>query len=130
MANATWGRSLATTTAPAGPVGDESIPRAAQPPGLVPSELPRAGCPINPRPRNMPEFRAACAVALGAPVKEYPACQVMPGMQVYHNGRFLEVTQTLREPHHFPVHVELWLEGHGIVSARVADLEAPLYCLA
>lgn len=78
----------------------------------------------------MPEFKAACIVALGADVKEYPACQVMPGMQMYHNGRFLEVVQTLREPHEQPVHVEIWLEGSGIVSARVADLEAPIYCLA
>ena len=128
MLSITRGRSLATQ-APAGLVGDECIPQAAQPPGLIPSEPPRAACPINPRPRNMPEFRAACAVALGAGVKEYPACQVMPGMHMYHNGRFLEVVQILREPQQ-PVHVEIWLEGSGIVSARVADLEAPIYCLA
>jgi len=95
---------------------------------LVPSEPPRAGCPVNPRPRNLPEYKAACRAAEGASVVELNACQVMPDRSVYHNGRFLIVlTQERGDPNG---HVELWLAGPGVDAVRVADMDAPIYCLA
>lgn len=98
----------------------------AQPPGLVPSELPRAGCPVAPRPRNMADYRAACAAAVGAPVKEINACDAMPGMRVWHSGHFLTVSNNLRDGNE----VELLLVGPGYVASRYTTLETPLYCLA
>ena len=100
----------------------------AQPPGLIPGTL--AACPAEctPRPRNLPEYKAACHAADGAPVVELAACQVMPDRSVYHNGRFLLVrTQERGDP---DGHVELWLTGDGIEAVRVADMDAPIYCLA
>lgn len=126
MIDSTWGRSLATT-APAGSVGDESFPPAAQQsPGLIPGTLAAyPGC--TPRPRNLAEYRAACVVAVGASVIEHRACEIVPGAQVYHGGRFLTVLTTDRGD---TGHVELRLEGYGIVAIRLADLDAPVYVLA
>jgi hypothetical protein len=59
---------------------------------------------------------------------ELNACQVMPDRSVYHNGRFLIVlTQERGDP---DGHVELWLSGPGVDAVRVADIDAPIYCLA
>jgi len=145
MAYATWGRSLATTTAPAGPVGDESIPRAAQPPGLIPSELPRAACPINPRPRNERAYKAACAAAEGEKVADYDAFEVEEGMRAFCGGSFLTVIEAqlkhlndfkeLRDQfgqttlaHPF---VLLRLEGDGATTGwLIGELDTPVYCLA
>lgn len=99
-----------------------------QPPGLIPGSL--AVCPAEctPRPRNLAEYQAACRTAEGAPVAEVMACQVMPGRSAYHNGRFLTVySQERGDP---DGHVELWLTGDGIDAVRVADMDAPIYCLA
>lgn len=142
MAYATWGRSLAT--APAGPVGDESIPRNAQPPGLVPSELPRAACPVNPRPRNLRAYQAACKVADGKPVIEHDAFEVEPGQRAWCGGSFLTVIEARvmtvgqipdlvfsseqARAHRF---VLLRLEGDGATTGWIiGELDTPVYCLA
>lgn len=142
MAYATWGRSLATT-APPGSVGDDAIPPAAQPQGLVPSELPRAACPINPRPRDELAFKAACAAAEGDPVKEYDACVIVPGMRAWREGRFMTVTQAKRkrvgdivgplvgtyESRREQV-MDLRFESAGETEWIFAKLNDPIYCLA
>lgn len=124
MLSIPWGRSLAT--APAGLVGDESIPRSAQPPGLIPGT--RATCPAEctPRTRNLPEYQAACAAAAGEPVWEIDACQAMPGIRVWHSSHFLTVSSNLRDGNI----VELLLYGTGYVASRYCTLDTPLYCLA
>lgn len=144
MLDTTWGRSLATTLAPAGPVGDESIPRAAQPPGLVPSELPRAACPANPRPRNQRAYSAACAAAEGEAVREYDAFEVDKGMHAWCGGHFLTVVEASiktvgqiaelvfsseeARTHRF---VLLRLKGDGATTGWiVGELDTPVYCLA
>lgn len=144
MLDTTWGRSLATQ-APAGPVGDDTIPPAAQPPGLVPSELPRAACPINPKPRNDRAYKAACAAAEGEPVREYDAFEVEEGMRAWCCGHFLTVSEVLHKrlgdfeelhrqfteaslAHPF---VLLMLEGNGTTTGWIiGELDTPVYCLA
>ncbi|MFL6113242.1 MAG: hypothetical protein ACJ786_18065 [Catenulispora sp.] len=64
-----------------------------QPPGLVPSETPRAGCPIAPRPRNQRTYAAACAAAQGDPVAEFDASEIVPGMRAWVGSRFLPVIE-------------------------------------
>ena len=112
--------------APAGPVGDDAIPQAAQqPPGLIPGILDAyPGC--TPRPRNLPEYQAACRAAQGEAVVEYNACQVMPGMQAYQSGRFLTVTSTMSSP---GGDVELTMVIADIVAIRVASRTVPVYVL-
>jgi hypothetical protein len=144
MAYATWGRSLATT-APPGLVGDETIPPAAQPPGLIPGT--RATCPAEctPRPRNPRVYKAACAAAEGEPVREYDAFEVEDGMRAFCGGSFLTVIEAqlkhlndfkeLRDQfgqttlaHPF---VLLRLEGGGATTGwLIGELDTPVYCLA
>lgn len=127
---------------PPRPGGD--VPsQAAQPPGLVPSELPRAACPINPRPRNLREYQSACAGADGAPIQELDAWQVAPGMHAWSGGRFLPVVRADRmtvsqipglsfvsesaRTHPFAL---IRLEGDGAAGWIVGELDTPVYCLA
>lgn len=116
----------------------------AQPPGLVPSEPPRAGCPIAPRPRNLPEYQAACVAAEGAPVAEHNACNVTPGMQAWHCGHFLSVTGAERKTigdiagltwvsekyRAHPFMVLALSRSDGITGWLLADFDAPVYVLA
>jgi len=126
-------------------VGDESIPRAAQPPGLIPSEPPRAGCPINPRPRNRRAYEAACMAAEGERVTEYNAFEIEEGMLAWCGGAFLAVTnakimrlgdfEEMRKQftestlaHQF---VLLRLQGRGATTGWIiGDLDTPVYVLA
>jgi hypothetical protein len=126
-------------------VGDECIPQqAAQPPGLVPSELPRAACPVNPRPRNQRVYSAACASADGEPVTEYDAFEVEPGQRAWCGGSFLTVVEAKvmtvgqiselifssesARSHRFVV---LRLEGNGATTGWIiGELDTPVYCLA
>jgi len=127
MPSITRGRSLATQP-PEGFVGDDASPSAAQPPGLIPSEPPRAGCPINPRPRNLPEYQAADRAAQGEAIAEYNACEIIEGMQVYQSGRFLAVVGAERNPRG---DVEITMHGaDNLVAIRVASMTAPVYVLA
>lgn len=119
------GRSLATRP-PDGPVGDDTIPPAAQPPGLIPGTLTTCPAECTPRPRNLPEYRAACAAAAGEPVTEITACQAMPGMQVWHGNHFLTVSSNLRDGDA----VEILLVGKGYVASRYTQLNTPMYRLA
>jgi hypothetical protein len=80
----------ATRRRPFGSGGVEPSP-TAQPPGLIPSELPRAACPVAPRPRNPQQYRAACTAAEGDRVYELLARQVVPGEILWHCGHFLRV---------------------------------------
>lgn len=146
MLDTTWGRSLATTQPPAGSVGDECIPQqAAQPPGLVPSELPRAGCPVNQRPRNAAVYKAACAAAEGEPVIERDAFEVEPGERAWCGGSFLTVIDALpmRLGDFSDLHKQfsqetlahpfilLRLEGDGTTTGWIiGELDTPVYCLA
>lgn len=132
--------------APAGPVGDESFPQAAQQPlGLTPSELPRAACPINPRPRNQRAYNAACAAAQGEPVREYDAFEVEEGMRAWCGGSFLTVTDArhmhlgdFEELHRQFNQTELahpfvllLLTGPGTATGWIiGDLDTPVYVLA
>jgi hypothetical protein len=127
-------------------VGDECIPQqAAQPPGLVPSESPRAGCPVNPRPRNLRAYQAACAAANGGPVQEFDAEDIVPRMRAWCGGHFLTVIEaslmclgdieSLRDQfgqttlaHQF---VLLRLKGGGATTGWIiGELDTPVYCLA
>lgn len=121
------GRSLATE-APAGFVGDAPLPPAAQqPPGLTPGILDAyPGC--TPRPRNLPEYQAACRAALGEPVREHPACEIVPDMRVYYSGRFLTVVGIDRHDPH--ADVELRLTEDDLYVIRVLPTIAPVYALA
>ena len=125
MPNITWGRSLATQALP-GSVGDECIPPAAQPPGLIPGSLATCPAECTPRPRNLADYRAACAAAAGEPVKEINACDAMPGMRIWHSTHFLTVSSALRDGGV----VELLLIGTGYVASRYTLLDTPLYRLA
>lgn len=124
------------------PGGIEPSP-TAQPPGLVPSELPRAACPINPKPRDPEQYRAACAAAEGAAVNEYSACALVPGMHAWRSGRFLIVTEAKRkrvgdivgplvgtyETRSEQV-MELRFEGPEGAEWLLAGLNDPIPCLA
>lgn len=143
MLDITRGRSLATQP-PEGFVGDESFPPAAhQPPGLVPSELPRAACPINPRPRIPDQYTAACLAAEGDRVHELDACQVGPGARIWHMRRFATVTQAEQkrvsditgsafsgEAARNHVFVILRLDDADATGWLLAELGAPVYVLA
>jgi hypothetical protein len=74
----------------------------------------------------MPEYQAACRAALGEPVEEINACQVMPGMRIWHNSHFLTASSNLRDG----TSVELLLYGTGYVASRYCTLDTPVYRLA
>jgi len=101
----------------------------AQPPGLVPSEPPRAGCPINPRPRNLPEYQAACRAAQGDDVAERKACEIVPGAHLYHDGRFLDVVGIDRLDPHGDVELRL-ASDDGLHVVRVVPTNTAVYVLA
>lgn len=143
MLDITRGRSLATRP-PDGPVGDERIPPAAQPPGTTPGILTMyPGC--TPPPRNMRTYRAACAAANGELVQEFDASEVVPRMLAFCGGSFLTVIEanqmrlgdikalqdqftqaTLVHPF-----VLLRLEGDGVTTGWIiGELDTPVYCLA
>lgn len=131
-----------TQRRPRRPGGDDPS-LTAQPPGLVPSEPPRAACPITPRPRIPEQYKAACAAAEGDPVCELNACDVTPGAQVWHCGHFLTVTCAERKTigdiagltwvsesnraHPFMV---LALGGRDRTGWLLADFDTPVYVLA
>lgn len=116
-----------------------------QPPGLVPSELPRAACPINPRPRNRRVYEAACAAAEGEPVIELDAEDIVPPMRAWCGGSFLTVVEVrlmclgdiaelhtqindAGRAHRFML---LRLEGDGTTTGwLIGELDTPVYCLA
>lgn len=129
MQSITRGRSLATTVPP-GRVGDESFPSAAQQlPGLIPGTVAAyPGC--TPRPRNLPEYQAACLVAAGEPVVEYNACQVVEGMRVYWpwRRRFLEAIGADRMGP--GPDVELRLAETGLYVINIIPATTPVYVLA
>lgn len=127
MLDITRGRSLATTAPAPDRVGDESFPSAAQQlPGLTPGILDEyPGC--TPRPRNLPEYQAACQAAQGEAVIECSAFEVTAGMQMYQGGRFLAITDVKRSP---TGDVEVAMRGHGVAALRVASMTAPVYVLA
>lgn len=129
-----------------GSVSDEGVfsrtaPSAAQ---LIPSELPRAACPVNPRPRNLRVYQAACAAAVGEAVTELDAQQITPCMRAWSGGHFLTVIEArhmrlgdIKEfelfgettrSHEFMV---LRLGGDGITTGwLVGELDTPVYVLA
>jgi hypothetical protein len=107
-------------------VGDDTIPPAAQPPGLIPGTLATCPAECTPRPRNLREYQAACAAAEGEPVVEIDACQAMPGMEVWHSSHFLTVSSNLRDGDD----VELLLVGNGYVAIRYTKLNTAMYRLA
>lgn len=116
------------------------------PPQLIPSELPRAACPINPRPRNQRAYNAACAAAEGDPVREYDAFEVEEGMRAWCCGSFLMVVAArlmrvgqiddpgvkfLSEDSRNHPFVLLQLSGAGQATGwLIGDLDTPVYCLA
>jgi hypothetical protein len=131
MLSIPWGRSLATT-APPGSVGDECIPPAAQPPGLIPGILATyPGC--TPRPRNLVEYRAACNAAEGDHVEEINAVNVMPGATIWHGGhqdgedwiggRWVSAIGTLRDAS--TVEIDFVSDGGG--GTRWAAYDTPVY---
>lgn len=131
--------------APAGPVGDDAIPQAAQqPPGLIPGILTMyPGC--TPRPRNKRAWDAACAAAQGEPVQEFDASGVTPGMRAWCGSSFLAVVdawhmhlgdikslenQITSQAATHPF-VLLRLEGNGCVTGWIiGELDTPVYVLA
>jgi len=132
----------ATRRRPFGSGGVEPSP-TAQPPGLIPSELPRAGCPVVPRPQNMEQWRAACKAAQGAPVKEYKARVLVPGMQAWRSGRFLTVVEAKRKrvgdivgplvgtyETRSKIIMELRFEGPEGAEWLLANLDDTIACLA
>lgn len=143
MLSITRGRSLATRP-PDGPVGDDAIPQAAQPPGPEPGVLTMyPGC--TPPPRNMRVYRAACAAASGERVQEFDASEIVPRMRAWCGGSFLTVIEArlmslgqveeLRDQfsatalaHQF---VLLRMEGDGATTGwLIGELDTPVYCLA
>jgi hypothetical protein len=142
MLSIPWGRSLATLSPPAGLVGDEAIPRAAQPPGLIPGTL--AACPAEctPRPRNLPAYRAACHAAQGEAVREFDAAEIVPDMRVWSGARFLTVAAVehkrvadikdvlATEAARAHLYVEMRLDGAEASGWLLAEPDAPVYCLA
>jgi hypothetical protein len=95
------------------------------PPGLIPGTLTACPAECTPRPRDAAAYRAACQAAQGEPVQEIDACQVMPGMRVWHINGFLAVSSILRDGNT----VELLLTGPGYVASRYCTLDTPLYRL-
>lgn len=110
---------------------------------LTPSEPPRAGCPVAPRPRNARAYRAACDAAQGDPVIEVDACTIVPGMRAWSGSTFL----TVAEARHLTVgdipgmlFATAERRRHPFVVLRLADacgsgwrfaeLDAPVYVLA
>jgi len=111
---------------------------------LIPTEPPRAACPINPRPRNRRVYEAACAAAEGEKVVEYDAFEIEEGMLVWCGGSFLTVVaarlmhlgdfeelhrqftgSTLA--HQF---VLLRLQGRGATTGWIiGELDTPVYAL-
>lgn len=143
MLSITRGRSLATT-APAGSVGDECIPPAAQPPRATPGILTMyPGC--TPRPRNRRVYEAACVAADGEHVIELDAHQITPRMRAWCGGSFLTVVEArlmclgdidelrtqigeVARAHQF---VLLQLNGDGATTGwLIGELDTPVYCLA
>ena len=116
------------------------------PPQLIPSELPRAACPINPRPRNQRAYSAACAAAKGEKVTEYDAFEVEEGMRAWCCESFLTVVAArhmsvsqindsslkfLSESSRSHPFVLLQLSGAGQATGwLIGDLDTPVYCLA
>jgi hypothetical protein len=105
---------------------DEPFSEHPSEPRLIPGS--RTTCPAEctPRPRNLPEYKAACAGAAGEPVREINACQAMPGIRIWHSSHFLTVSSNLRDGNR----VELLLYGTGYVASRYCALDTPVYCLA
>ena len=98
-------------------------------PQLIPSEPPRAGCPVNPRPRNLPEYQAACRAAQGDDVAERKACEIVPGAHLYHDGRFLDVVGIDRLDPHGDVELRL-ASDDGLYVVRVVPTTTAVYVLA
>lgn len=123
------GRSLATE-APAGFVGDAPLPPAAQqPPGLTPGILDAyPGCTL--RPRNLPEYRAACRAAAGEPVTEYSACEIVEGMRVYWPWRDQFVTAIGMDRLTPEPDVEIRLAEPGLYVINIVPATTPVYVLA
>lgn len=112
---------------------------------LTPSEPPRAGCPVAPRPRNQRVYSAACAAACGEPVAELDASDVTPRMRAWCGGSFLTVIEARHmrlgdvaelytqigetgRAHQF---VLLRLQGAGATTGwLIGELDTPVYCLA
>jgi hypothetical protein len=142
MLSIPWGRSLATPSPPVGLVGDDVIPQAAQPPGLIPGTL--ATCPTTctPRPRDLPAYRAACHAAQGEPVQELDASEIVPDMRVWTGVRFLTAAAVKHkrvadigdflatEAARAHLYVEMRLDGAEVAGWLLAELDAPVYVLA
>ena len=80
---------------------------------------------INRRPRDLPQFQAACAASEGRPVLELDAFAALPGMTVWHLGTFRTITSVKRDG----ATVSLWMLGDGPVPSRYLDGGLPLYRL-
>jgi hypothetical protein len=110
---------------------------------LTPTELPLAGCPINPRPRDQRTYSAACHAAQGEAVQEFDACEIVTGMRAWCGSRFLAVVnvrhltvgdivdpsvagETSRR-HPF---VLLRLADQGGTGWIIGEVDAPVYVLA
>lgn len=130
--------------APAGPVGDDAIPQAAQPPGPTPGILTMyPGC--TPRPRNKRVYDAACAAAEGQRVQELDASQIVPGMHAWCGGSFLTVADAwhmhLGDIKSLENQITSATAAHPFVLLRLAgdrfttgwiigELDTPVYVLA
>jgi hypothetical protein len=128
---------LASSVSTAGPFSEHPSE-----PQLIPGTL--AACPVEctPRPRNLPEYQAACRAALGERVEEYNACLLVPGMRAWREGRFLAVTLAERkcvgdivgplvgtyETRREQV-MDLRFEGDCDTEWLLAKLDTPVYCL-
>jgi len=113
---------------------------------LTPAELPRAACPINPKPRNERVYKAACAAAEGEKVIDYDAFEVEEGMQAFCCGSFLTVIAVshlrvsqindpnlrfLSEESRNHPFVLLQLQGDRQATGwLIGELDTPVYVLA
>jgi hypothetical protein len=111
------------------PGGAEPSPIAA-PPGLIPGTLTACPTPCTPRPRNLPEYQAACRVAQGETVAERNACEIVEGMRVYWPWRDRFVTAIGMDRLNPEPDVELRLAEPGLYVISIVPATTPVYVLA